>query len=159
MKKANLSSLFPKKYLSIPITLWLIIALGVVLRITYLFHHDLWFDEAISLLISQLSIPELINTARFDNNPPLYYLFLHFWGKISQHIIWLRTLSLVFSTATIPITFLLAKSLANLRTATLAALLMAIMPVAMDYFQKWAHFLILLPIKFSFFLCLQPFAT
>jgi len=110
-----------------------IILLGLFLRLIFLFHHDVWFDEAVSILISHLPVKELIWVASYDNNPPLYYLLLHFWMKVSQNPIWLRALSLIFSTATIPAVFLLGRSLANQKTAIFTSLLVAIMPVQLYY--------------------------
>jgi 4-amino-4-deoxy-L-arabinose transferase-like glycosyltransferase len=113
--------------------LTLITLIGIFLRLVFLFHHDLWFDEAISILISRLSIPDLLTAASFDNNPPLYYLILHFWMQFSQNTFWLRSLSLIFSSASIPLVFLTAKKLFSLRTAILASLLMTLMPVQLYY--------------------------
>src|SRR3989344_386871 len=110
-----------------------IILLGIFLRVIFLFHHNIWLDESISILISRLAIPRLLSVASYDNNPPLFYLLLHFWMKVSQNPIWLRTLSLLFSTATIPAVFLLARSLANQKTAVLSSLLVAIMPAQLYY--------------------------
>lgn len=114
-------------------TLILITVLGILLRMLFLFHHDIWFDEAISILLARLPINKLLLAASFDNNPPLYYLILHFWMKISENPLWFRSLSLIFSVTTIPIAYLLAKTLINQRIATLTALLTAIMPVQLYY--------------------------
>lgn len=111
----------------------IITALGILTRAIFLFHHDIWLDEAISILIARLPIDKLLFAASFDNNPPLYYLLLHSWLQISQNPLWLRSLSLIFSVITIPATFLLAKNLTTKRIAILAALLTAIMPVQLYY--------------------------
>lgn len=129
----------------------LIIISGILVRIVFLFHHDLWFDESISILISRLPLPKLLSSASFDNNPPLYYLLLHYWGVLSQNTIWLRILSLIFSTATIPITYLLAKSFSNQRTANLTAALAAFMPVQLYYAGETRFYSLLILLSASLF--------
>lgn len=138
-------------------TLPFIILIGILLRLAFLFHHDLWFDEAISTLISRLPISQLLKAASFGNTPPLYYLLLHLWGTISQNQIWLRIPSLIFSSATIPITYLLTKSLSNQRTALLTALLTAIMPVQLYYTGEVRSYSLLILLSTVYlFLSTQP---
>jgi len=44
--------------------------------------QDLWRDEAFSVLLSLKNLGQIVSITASDFNPPLYYLFLHFWTKV-----------------------------------------------------------------------------
>ena len=96
--------------------LYLILASGFILRLFSLKSHDFWFDEAITYHFARLPIPDLLKVVSTDNNPPLYYLLMHFVAKISTNEIFLRLPSLVASLLTI---YLIYK-IANKRNRTVA---------------------------------------
>ncbi len=65
------------------------------------FVQSLWRDEAFSYLLAKNSLLDLLFLTAKDSNPPLYYIFLHFWMKFAGHSeIALRLVSLVFFLAT-----------------------------------------------------------
>ncbi len=61
-----------------------------------------WRDEAFSVLLSQLSVVDIISVSTQDFSPPLFYLILHFWHTtVGTGALELRVLPLLFSLATI----------------------------------------------------------
>ncbi len=65
------------------------------------FTQSIWRDEAFSVLVAQKPLAAII--PKFTFEPPLYYIFLHFWIKIfGTSEIAIRSLSLLgFILATI----------------------------------------------------------
>lgn len=73
----------------------------------FYFIQPFWRDEAFSYLLAKKNLWQIIFLTAKDFNPPLYYLFLHFWIKIfGQSEIALRSLSLIFFWATLIVVFL-----------------------------------------------------
>jgi uncharacterized membrane protein len=105
---------------------------GVALRLRS--PGSLWLDEAITVDISRLGVPELLDALRRDGHPPLSYLVLHQWmalfGESARSA---RALSAVISTATLPLAWFAGLRLGGRRTAVLAVLLLATSPYAVRF--------------------------
>src|SRR5687768_9598065 len=57
-----------------------VFVVGAILRVYNLGYESIWFDEGVSIERARMSVIQMIEvTARRDNNPPLYYLILHYW--------------------------------------------------------------------------------
>ena len=81
---------------------------ALALRVIALGRHPLWVDEAFSIkLITYVPVREW----RFDVHPPLYYALLWLWCRFSTTDAWLRLLSALLGTATIPVMYALGKRL------------------------------------------------
>ena len=67
----------------------------------------IWRDEAFSYFMARENLMNIVLTTARDNNPPLYYILLHFWMKIfGSTEIALRSLSVIFFWATTYVAFL-----------------------------------------------------
>ncbi|MFD2767116.1 glycosyltransferase family 39 protein [Micromonospora eburnea] len=99
----------------------LVLAAGVVLR--FCATSPLWLDEAQSVAIARLPLPEMFAALRGDGAPPLYYLLLHGWMGLVGTGDWaVRSLSGLFATAALPLWYVTARrSNAGLVTLVLAA--------------------------------------
>ncbi len=76
---------------------------------------SIWRDEAFSIILSRLSIPVIIQGTSQDFSPPLFYLLLHVWLKLtSQQVIILRLLPMGFSIATCLVLFFIRKKFFSL---------------------------------------------
>lgn len=79
---------------------YIIIGLGLILRIYQLGFAPLWYDEAFTAWLSDLPFVRMIEATSGDTHPPLYYFFtwflVHLFGK-SELV--LRFPSLIFSMA------------------------------------------------------------
>lgn len=70
------------------------------------FIQNLWRDEAFTFLISQQKVVDILRTTATDFNPPLYYLFMHYWMQVFGFSeIALRSMSLFFYVLTIFVMF------------------------------------------------------
>lgn len=119
--------------------------LGLFLRIFYISHQSIWLDEVASLVSAkQSTIIEVIKTTYITERiPPLYPVFLHFWIKafgFSECSI--RIPSAIFGFLTIPIIYILSKSLFDNRVAILSSLFLAISPFHIWYSQEARYFTI-----------------
>ena len=106
------------------------LTIGTLLRFFAIGQRDFWFDEAFSYHIAQLPVKDLIAASLTDNNPPLYYLLLHYILKISDNEIALRLPSLILNIFAIYLIYSLFKTQINKKVATIAASLFSLSPLA-----------------------------
>jgi hypothetical protein len=104
--------------------------LGLALRRYHLGVESFWFDEAD--IVAQAQAPAgqiLTDFTKAGANGPLYTLLLHFWIMLvgtSEAAV--RTLPLIFGTATIPLMYLAGRRLLTPALGLLGALLLTISP-------------------------------
>ncbi|MCP1505013.1 putative membrane protein [Pseudomonas marginalis] len=117
---------------------WLsIIALAAGVRFYAITDAYVWYDEAFSVGISALS-PEAIwfHTGR-DVHPPLYYLLLHGWMELfGKGPLAIRSLSAIAGILTVALGMVMARSIFNYRTAWVAGLFLALLPVSVRFSQE-----------------------
>ncbi|RBY82023.1 hypothetical protein DQ238_05260 [Geodermatophilus sp. TF02-6] len=105
---------------------------GVVAR--FVAPPELWLDEAQSVAIARLPLPDLLAALRQDGSPPLYYLLLHAWTALfGSGATAVRALSAVLSVLTLPLAWHLARRLAGRRVAVALVVLLATSPFAIRY--------------------------
>lgn len=112
------------KYL---ILTFLVLGLGLIIRIFNLGENSIWFDEAMTLLVAQenlTDIPHFITLS--ENHPPLYYLLIHLFMKISKSEFWLRLPSVISAFLTLILLLISGKKFGNFKTRILATLLLAL---------------------------------
>jgi uncharacterized membrane protein len=90
-------------------------------------------DEAYSWLVGSSGSPGefLDRLARFENTPPLFYLLLTPVPLDDE--VWVRWPSLLAGLVAVPVLYAAVRVLFNVRTALLAALSMAVAPLAVGY--------------------------
>ncbi|MDM8529116.1 glycosyltransferase family 39 protein [Anaerolineales bacterium HSG24] len=110
--------------------------LGAGLRWYQIGQHSFWFDEALSSLIANLTTSEIIANVAASDHPPGYYLLLHAWLTVGQSETAIRSLSALFSLATIPLLYGLTRWLFNSGAASLVGLIAAISPFQIYYAQE-----------------------
>ena len=65
-------------------------------------HRGIWLDEDFTIhMISQKTFWEMLQDLRFDTHPPLYYILLYYWSKISNTTEFLRLLSVFIDMGTL----------------------------------------------------------
>ncbi|MEA2064871.1 MAG: glycosyltransferase family 39 protein [Patescibacteria group bacterium] len=98
-----------------------------------------YFDEMASVTIANFNFPEILEYFVIENNPPLHFLYLHFWIKIfGDGEIAVRISSLIFGLLAIPLTYLVGKEIFSKKTGLIAAAFMAISP-GLIYFSVEAR--------------------
>jgi Dolichyl-phosphate-mannose-protein mannosyltransferase len=113
-----------------------LLALG--LRLYRLDAQSLWLDEAIAWRDSQAPWPDMVETMlATDCNPPLYFAVLKIWTAfLGDSAVAMRLLSVLFGTLTVPLLGWFVGRRAGAGAGCLAALLLAIAPIHIDYSQE-----------------------
>lgn len=115
---------------------WLLLLLATAVRCWQLPQRPLSGDEGYSLLLSQMSLDDIVHWTALDAHPPLYYFLLHGWLELVGHsVAGVRLLSVLPGVASVFVQAWLMDLLAGRRTAWLAGLLLAVAPFLVRYSQ------------------------
>jgi mannosyltransferase len=116
--------------------LFTLLALG--LRVYRLDGQSLWYDEAFSVYLASMDLPEITARTAADIQPPLYYYLLHGWIQLfGDSELAVRSLSALFGVLTVPLIYALAEQLFRRRLAALlSALFLAVSPLHVWYGQE-----------------------
>lgn len=118
------------------VLLAVVLLLAAGLRLFKLEERVLWFDEAVSALIAESTLPEAVAAASDEGLPPLYNVVLHLWHGLRGNEAWLRLLSVAAGTATVLVVYVLGATLAGRSAGLLGAALLAISPLHVWYSQE-----------------------
>ncbi len=131
------------------------VLLASLLAFLFLGKQSLWFDEINSVLFSETLFS---NTALFvqegETNMFFYYLLLHLWMKVGETEFWIRSLSVFFAVASVPMIFALGSRLFGTRVGMLAALLLSFSPFFVQVAREarsYSLLLFLVILNFYFF--------
>ena len=117
--------------------LWIIILIGLALRVYHLGYRPLWDDEAFTVLIMASDIRQIALAAVRDTFPPLHYYILNVmmmtmgWSEFA-----IRYASLTGSVLAIPVIHHLGKRLVSRQAGLWAALVMAFSPFSIYFAQE-----------------------
>jgi mannosyltransferase len=118
------------------ILLALITALAAALRFHSLAAKSFWFDEGVSVAIARLDWYNFVRILwRREANMSLYYLLLHFWLDFGGSEFFVRSLSVLFAIASVPVIYLLGRRLFGSRVGLIAAALLAVNAYHVQYSQ------------------------
>lgn len=105
---------------------------AVVLRLLYI-DTAIWYDEACSWFSAKQAFPSGIMDILLHldlQHTPIYFFILHFWMKMfGDGEIALRGLSFLFSIASIPLAYVIARKLANKKVALALISIVAASPL------------------------------
>ncbi|MCC6795729.1 MAG: glycosyltransferase family 39 protein [Candidatus Hydrogenedentes bacterium] len=126
---------------------WLlaILMLATVLRLIRLGTFDYWHDEVHNLLASENLYATVIEGKLISNHPPLPYVLVAAWRAIGLgYSEWtMRGLPALAGVATVGTIFLLVRRLFDVRTALIAAFLLAISPLHIAHSQDLKEYIYL----------------
>lgn len=118
--------------------IFVILLVGLFLRLINL-GQSLWLDEAINVNVAtNVDYLSLITKYSLsDFHPPLYHVILRFWISLfGSSEMAIRAPSIIFALGTILMTYLIAKSLFEKKTALIASTLLATAPLHIYYSQE-----------------------
>lgn len=110
--------------------------LAAAVRFPGLGVRSLWFDEALSGLIAQLSTAQVLTNAVGSSHPPGYYFILHLWRPLGESEFAIRFPSAWCSLVAVALVARLGYELYGRRVARLAALGMALAPFQVYYARE-----------------------
>lgn len=113
-----------------------IVVLAAVLRLLYLPDKSLWLDEAFSAWTARLDWLSFVTVLSEERNMTFYYLLLHLWLGLGESEFVLRSLSVIFAVATVPVLYALATHLFGMRVGLVGALLLAVNAFHIQYAQE-----------------------
>jgi len=118
MKKLNRQSIV---YYIIP---GIFILINIIIKFAVLDYRDISHDEPFSIFHAQFDLKSLFGILPYENNPPLFYLLLHFWIKaFGISPISVRFLPMVFSVLTVPVLYKLGIRFYDISVAVLVSVL------------------------------------
>lgn len=109
---------------------------GAGVRVFDLGAQSLWLDELFSVFLARRDLGAIIAGTAQDTMPPLYYLLLHFALQVGSDEAVVRALSCLFSVATVPLFYSLARQLFDARVTILATLALALNPFHVLFAQE-----------------------
>ncbi|RJR29789.1 glycosyltransferase, partial [Candidatus Microgenomates bacterium] len=110
--------------------LWFAIIVGFLFRIYAFFARDIWFDEAFTYIIARLPTSQVMPAVLTDNNPPLYYLLIHFLLRFNAHPLIMRIPSMVLNIISIDLIYLITRKISNRFTAKIATAIYLLSPLS-----------------------------
>lgn len=101
-----------------------LIIINLFIRLFQISDSSIWQDEAYTITESLKSVPQIIKDSSVDQNPPLYFILIHFWVKIfGISEFGVRSFSVFFNALATIALFLFAKKHFNAATAVIASIL------------------------------------
>jgi hypothetical protein len=124
-----------------PLRVWMVPVLWLAygLRCISLGNSDLWLDEAVSYFVARKPLPEILaySATNVREHPPGYYVGLHLWMLVAgQSEFALRFLAVMGGVLSVALVAVLARRWFGDRIALLAAVLMAVQPMAAQYSRE-----------------------
>lgn len=132
--------------------------LGTILRLHSLASEAVWLDEATSIRMANRNLLDIIFANSDFAHPPLYYSILHFVMMVSQSEFALRLPSAIFGSLSIPLIYLVGRSLIDQKTAITASFLLAISSFHIHYSQEGRSYaLMLMLVLLTVYLFIQAY--
>ena len=112
-------------------------SVALILRLHDLGARGIWYDESFSAMIPRLRWSQFaLILWSHEGNMAFYYLVLRFWEQFGASPVFLRSLSVIFSVAALPLTYSLGARLFDRRTGVVAAWLLAMNAYDVRYAQE-----------------------
>src|SRR5262245_59370438 len=112
-----------------------ILVVATLLRIVALDVRGLWTDEALTIVLSNWSIPDLLLRPT-DPTPALYYILHKLLIPASASLEVVRSISVVAGVMSVALMFLVARLAFGMGGGLLAAALLAVWSAHVDYSQE-----------------------
>ena len=129
------------------LSLLFLLAVTLGVRVLCLVCKPFWFDECFSVELARISWHNFVRLLWWrEANMSLYYLLLRTWLHFGQSPSFVRGLSVLFSVATVPAIYWLARLLYDRKVALISASLFAFNAYSLRYAQEarsYALFLLL----------------
>src|SRR5215212_6198832 len=110
---------------------------GLALRLYDLGSESIWYDELWAVKIARMEPVEIVRASLGDNNPPLYYLLLHYWMLFAGDTEFaIRLPSALASALAVPLIYGIGRLLFNRAAGMMAALIMSSSAYQVRYAQE-----------------------
>lgn len=131
LKKVKIKQFFTKYTWIVPISL------AFIIRIIEITRSSIWHDEGFTMWLIRYNPVEIITRTARDVHPPAYYLFAKLWTDIFGNSVFaIRSLSLVFSIATIFFVYKIVETILDKKSAFWSSMLIAFSPFLLRLTQE-----------------------
>ena len=114
-----------------------IVLIGLLFRVYHLGTQSIWLDEAFSVALAKMNLPQMVQATAADVHPPLYYFLLHYWiivfGTSASAV---RLLSVLFGVLAIPMIYVVGRQLFDKEVGLVGALILALSSFNIYYSQE-----------------------
>jgi mannosyltransferase len=118
-------------------TLLAIFVVGLALRLYDLGSESIWYDEVWAVRIARMEPLEIMRASLGDNNPPLYYLLLHYWILLAGDSEFaIRLPSAIASALAVPLIYGIGTLLFSRAAGLMAALILSFSAYQVRYAQE-----------------------
>jgi mannosyltransferase len=135
-----------------------VFVVNLIIKVLFLTHYDIALDEPFTIFYSQKSITELYSILESENNPPLHFIFLHFWIKLfGIGAFAVRFPSVLFSSLTAIVLFTIGNRFFHVRIGLLASALFSLSTMQVFFAHEarvYPLFIFLTALSLYFFLCI-----
>jgi len=134
----SLSDLVGDRF-SVPLELLIAVLVGSILRLYRLGEQSFWIDEVFMItMATDRTLWELVfEVPQFEPHPPLYNVFMWVWVSLTgTSEVAMRSTSVLFSIATIPVAYLLVQKLFDRSTAAVTIAFLTVSPLEIWYAQE-----------------------
>ncbi|CAN5370964.1 hypothetical protein BH11BAC1_BH11BAC1_24310 [soil metagenome] len=125
----------------IPLFILFLLVLNCFLKFYGIGYSSFWIDEAYSVSQAQRSLTEIFYDCAATDNPPLYFILLHFWCNIfgiAENAV--RSMSAVFSITTVLLLFNYAWKNIGLSIAIFVSLIFSLSTQHLFYAQETRNY-------------------
>ena len=115
--------------------LLLIVLLSLSVRLYGLGVSDLELAEAYRFKEAETINSAFFVTLNYEEHPPLYSIFLHYWRFFGDTEFILRLSSVIFGVASVIVLFFMARQIFNYKVGLISSLILALNPLHISYSQ------------------------
>lgn len=131
-----------------------VLLLGLVVRLPLL-RESFWYDESFTAGLARLPFADMLTVIRHDVHPPLWYSLEWLIGRFSTSELAMRAISLVAGMVAIVLVQRVVARLYDARTASVAALIAATLPVMIYYSTEARPYMLIVCCVLGLLLCIM----
>ena len=121
------------------------VTLALLLAMFRLAHQSFWVDETLTVAIVKLDTKSMWKLMTHQEaNMGAYYVLMHLWIKFGDSEFYLRSFSVIFALASIPMTYMVGSRLFGTKVGLIAGVLMATNAFWLTYAQETRAYALLL---------------
>ncbi len=99
-------------------------------------HESLWLDETLTWYRAHLPIPKLVEDSVRRGHNPFYFLLMKVWLSLGDSEFWMRFLSVLCFVFTVPVVYVIGRTVGNRRAGLYAVALVITAPFLMRYARE-----------------------
>ena len=114
-----------------------VLAVASLLALFRLGHQSYWDDEVTTVVLCKAPLVQrVVAFALLDVSPPLYYVFLGWWERASDHETWMRLFSVLATLGALPAAYAVGARTVGRGAAHVGLALLAVLPLAVYCAQE-----------------------